>query len=166
MNCPKETKTDGRLGSPGCPHGKGAEGCSHPSNELGICANGLCPVEVEVTEAGRELLAGQHPRLASGWVTIDQELVNEIHRNAVEKGFWEANKDLGCKLALIHSEVSEVLEELRKQEPDPAAIAEELADICIRTFDLGTWLGIDVLTAIHDKVAKNAGRPPLHGKRF
>ncbi|MCF8064353.1 MAG: hypothetical protein K9K65_06090 [Desulfarculaceae bacterium] len=45
------------LGSPGCDHYAGGEACSHPANELGICATGLCPVTVEATEKGRQALA-------------------------------------------------------------------------------------------------------------
>ncbi len=45
------------LGSPGCDHYPGGEACSHQANELGICATGLCPVTVEITEEGRRALA-------------------------------------------------------------------------------------------------------------
>lgn len=40
-----------------------------------------------------------------------------LHENAKEKGFWDGEvtyDKLGNKLALVHSEVTEVLEALRK----------------------------------------------------
>ena len=40
-----------------------------------------------------------------------------VHETAIEKGFWEGPKNhdkLGNKLALVHSEVTEVLEAIRK----------------------------------------------------
>ena len=44
------------LGSPGCEYYAGGEACTHQINELGICATGLCPVTVEVTDKGRRAL--------------------------------------------------------------------------------------------------------------
>ncbi|MBU4278201.1 MAG: hypothetical protein KKC30_15780 [Proteobacteria bacterium] len=45
------------LGSQGCDHSPGGEACAHQANELGICATGLCPVTVEITEEGWRALA-------------------------------------------------------------------------------------------------------------
>lgn len=42
------------------------------------------------------------------------ELSKQIHQNAKNKGFYEGEKNIGEMLALIHSEVSEVLEADRK----------------------------------------------------
>ncbi len=41
------------------------------------------------------------------------ELVRSAHENAVEHGFWEDPPDFGTSIALIHSELSEALEEVR-----------------------------------------------------
>jgi NTP pyrophosphatase (non-canonical NTP hydrolase) len=38
------------------------------------------------------------------------ELAKEIHENAVDKGFFDYEKNIGEMLCLIHSEVSEALE--------------------------------------------------------
>ena len=55
MHRAQQKRSQGSLGSPGCPQWNG-EGCGHPGNELGLCAHGLCPVVVEVTPKGRRAL--------------------------------------------------------------------------------------------------------------
>jgi len=101
-------------------------------------------------------------------------LVKEIHPINVEKGFWSEPVMMDkyvAKLALIHSEVTEVLEALRKSQGSDK-VTEEFADILIRTFDLyetlvdageadpGLW---EVTVA---KVETNKNRPPKHGNRW
>ena len=61
-----------------------------------------------------------------------------IHQTAVEKGFWdgEINYDkLGNKLALVHSEVTEILEAIRKDKGS-REIVEEISDVLIRLLDV------------------------------
>lgn len=70
------------------------------------------------------------------------ELINDIHRNAVNHGWWEEEKSRAEIFALIHSELSEALEEYRNKKPmiyyleeKPEGIAVELADAVIRILD-------------------------------
>ena len=60
-----------------------------------------------------------------------------------------------ANLALIHSEVSEALEAVRK---DPDHIGEELADVLIRTLELAHMLGIDIGHLTEAKMRKNRVR--------
>lgn len=106
------------------------------------------------------------------------ELCREVYLDNVEKGFWEHgpsdNLDFlaATKLALIHAEVSEALEALRKDGeqdkhlPMYPAYSVELADIVIRVFDLAGWEGIPLGDVINAKLAFNKDREPKHGKKF
>jgi NTP pyrophosphatase (non-canonical NTP hydrolase) len=99
----------------------------------------------------------------------------EVHHNAVSKGFYH-DTDMtkfypqATKIALIHSEATEVLEALRKSK-GPEAIVDEISDILIRTLDLYQALfdaGVidDSLDeAMEKKAAHNKTRPHMHGVR-
>jgi NTP pyrophosphatase (non-canonical NTP hydrolase) len=99
-------------------------------------------------------------------------MINTIHNNAKEKGFWQEPIDANfilAKMCLIHSEVSEVMEAYRKQMGSDK-ILEEFADIFIRTYDLIAGMaeqGIidhsDINKIITQKMLTNAQRPKLHG---
>ena len=61
-----------------------------------------------------------------------------LHETAIEKGFWDGTisyDKVGNKLALVHSEVTEVLEAIRKNKGSEE-IVEEMADVIIRLLDL------------------------------
>lgn len=102
------------------------------------------------------------------------DIAHTIHANAVEKGFWDANTEENRvifylkQLAMIHSEVSETLEAIRK-EKGPDLVVEELADIVIRVLDLWAGMSWDHYTnkslkdAIAEKVKINSSRPKMHG---
>lgn len=115
------------------------------------------------------------------------ELVTRAHANAVNHGFWNPSPEIGTCIALIHSELSEALEEVRAGKPyvyfkevngftvtdlaerrgeKPEGIAVELADAVIRIADLCGFLGIDLETVIVEKMEYNEGRPFKHGKKF
>ena len=72
------------------------------------------------------------------------------------------------KLGHIFCEVAEAWEELRKpgKTVHSNSFHEELADIIIRILDLSEALGIDMETVLNDKMMKNEGRKPKHGKNF
>ena len=97
-------------------------------------------------------------------------LCAEAHITSKEHGFWEPGyitiKEertlLLAKMALIVSEVGEAVEEIRKE--GFANLEEELADICIRVFDLSGYLEYDLQESILQKMEKNKTRPFKHGK--
>lgn len=88
-------------------------------------------------------------------------LCKQAYETAKSKGWHDEERETGTLLALIHSEVSEALEADRKGNEEN--FAEELADVCIRTFDLCGSRGIDLEKAIIEKMEKNKSRPYKHG---
>jgi NTP pyrophosphatase (non-canonical NTP hydrolase) len=102
-----------------------------------------------------------------------------LHDTAIEKGFWEPNNEETHiifylkQIAMIHSEATEVLEAIRKEQGG-YKIVEELADILIRVLDLYQGLredgmvsqGYDIVS-LHDVFEKKARinevRDRLHG---
>lgn len=74
---------------------------------------------------------------------VMKDFAFEVYKNAVEHGFWESD-NIAEKVALVHCEVSEVMECYRNREPmcwrtedgKLEGIATELADVCIRILDL------------------------------
>lgn len=76
-----------------------------------------------------------------------------------------------AKLALIHSELTEVLEALRKSQ-GADKVTEEFADVLIRTFDLYDTLveageaDPELFGVMLDKMEVNKKRAPKHGNRW
>lgn len=122
------------------------------------------------------------------------QLCDDAHANAVEKGFYERKRELPELLMLTVSELSEAMEADRAKEPvftmaelneiaraaadGPEAelgeyhncvrgtVPEEIADAFIRLFDLCGYYGIDIDAHIAAKMKYNATRPRKHGKRY
>lgn len=97
-----------------------------------------------------------------------------LHETAIEKGFWDKPKNFdvfGNKLALIHSEVTEVLEAIRKNKGSEE-IVEEMVDILIRTLDLyasmrnGGFVEHSLDEVLFKKMQINKDRAKLHGNLF
>ena len=97
-----------------------------------------------------------------------------LHETAIEKGFWEGTisyDKVGNKLALVHSEVTEVLEAIRKSKGSES-IVEEIADVIIRLLDVYAAMrneeqvvhSLDEI--LEKKININKERPRLHGNLF
>lgn len=101
-----------------------------------------------------------------------------------DAGWWKGDEIpshpvKAMKIALIHSEVSEALEGLRKDcmddhLPNRKMFEVELADALIRIFDLAGQLDLDLGGALMDKLAYNQqradhkaeNRDKVNGKKF
>ena len=108
---------------------------------------------------------GFSPSEVIGGIQAAQDLCYDLAKHAG----WHDNidytdvREVATKLCLVHSEVSEALEGVRKGKmddhlPDRPAIEVELADAAIRIFDLAGALGFDIGSAIVRKLAYNATR--------
>jgi len=98
-------------------------------------------------------------QFADAW----EMLATEVHAIAIEHGWWEASRNDGELIALMHAELSEALEEWRKEDCNNERLAEELADCVIRVMDYAIARGLALGDAIETKVASNATRPWRHG---
>jgi len=91
-----------------------------------------------------------------------KELSQICHAIAVEKGFWDQERNIGEALMLVVTELAEAMESHRHQ--DDENFKEEIADTFIRLLDLCGGLNIDIEDEIHKKSLKNKQRPYKHGK--
>lgn len=120
------------------------------------------------------------------------EIMKEIHQNAIDHGWWDGSRTFGEFIALCHSELSEALEEYRngkeriyygcKDNNDtkemcdgdcadceygkPEGIAVELADCIIRILDYCGHKNIDIGKIIRIKHEYNKNRPYRHGGKI
>ena len=109
-----------------------------------------------------------------------QDFMEEVHETAVAHGWWDTEEDCNVptKIALIHSELSEALEEFRDSKFDmyyvpvgdegeskPEGMSVELADAIIRILDLCAEYDIDIVGALKEKANYNRTRPFRHGGR-
>lgn len=117
------------------------------------------------------------------------ELSIDVHKNAVEHGWWDSEREIGTILMLIVTELAETMEEHRNGfKPNevyysgktkegeaftsttgteickkPEGIPIELADAVIRILDYCGKEGIDLDRAISIKHEYNKTRPYKHG---
>lgn len=123
------------------------------------------------------------------------DLAKRINEGAREKGFWnsmdsaidvledhaseygaskdtiKATKDafIAQKIALVHGELSEAIEAMRKNrygKEQKDTFENEIADAIIRLLDIAGEMDIDINAEIAWKMDYNLHRPIKHGKEF
>lgn len=115
------------------------------------------------------------------------KLCKDAHNISISKGWYpKEGRNIGELIALIHSELSEALEEARKllfkntknnnytyflideetQKEKPEGFSIEIADAVIRIADMCGYLGIDLEKAIKTKMAYNKIRSNKHGGKI
>lgn len=110
------------------------------------------------------------------------DLAFEAYSTAVAHGWWNDKRSFPEQLCLIHSEVSEALEEYRDGHPitwrlqpgvigmggrvGPKGVPVELADIIIRVLDICGRYDINIGNVVLEKMAYNSDRPHRHGGKL
>lgn len=101
-----------------------------------------------------------------------RELQRLAYENAIAKGWHETPRSDGEMICLMHSELSEALEELRngrhpaeiyRNGEKPEGVPIELADVVIRIFDFCGLHRINLQSAIVTKMVYNQTRLHRHG---
>jgi NTP pyrophosphatase (non-canonical NTP hydrolase) len=108
-----------------------------------------------------------------------RELCSRAYFTNVDKGFHEYRPHFHLPgtggterdarhylslLALVGTEVAEACEEVRVWNREE--FVKELADICIRVFDISAVAGVDLEAAILAKMEQNSSRPYKHGGKI
>lgn len=132
------------------------------------------------------------PTLEELFISHLNDLANLVHENSVNKGFWPTKSDStgpgeidyaarnkGEMIALMHSELSELLEAVRHDGsarhehklvdihcPEFTSEEIELADLIIRALDYAKGFKLRVGEAIIAKHKYNTTREYKHGKAF
>ena len=126
---------------------------------------------------------------------IVNEVAEDIHRNAKEKGWWDEERSPAEIIALCHSELSEALECFRKGDPaeyftkivtdgfnghyaqetdmtkwskdkKTEGWATEMIDCVIRIFDFLEYKKVNISGVLWRKHEFNQTRERKHGKKF
>lgn len=121
------------------------------------------------------------------------DLAKECFQTSKDHGFHDPPKSVGEDIALMHSELSEALEDHRRNKAPnaywyedgklhledtgthrrsleghllkPCGIPSEMADVIVRVLDFCGAHKIDIARAVSEKMAYNQSRPFRHGNK-
>jgi len=100
------------------------------------------------------------------------QMQEEVHRTAIEHGWWEKPRPVGEVLMLMVTELAEAMEAYRSGNPESEKIPgfsqmeEELADVVIRLLDFAGGEDLDIEGALIAKMLYNEKRPYRHGGKI
>lgn len=112
--------------------------------------------------------------------TVFERMQDEVFRLNSSKGWYDEDRSVGDMVALLHSEVSEVLEAYRtwkfqdgtklvsdnaESVRKPEGVGSEMADCLIRLLDMAKRWNVDLPAEFTRKMAYNWTRPYRHGGR-
>jgi NTP pyrophosphatase (non-canonical NTP hydrolase) len=108
--------------------------------------------------------------------TVFERMQEEVFRLNNSKGWFDEDRSVGDMVALLHSEVSEILEAYRSWKfqdateripnghlDKPEGVGAEMADCLIRLLDMAKRWDIDLSAEFTRKMAYNWTREYRHG---
>lgn len=102
-----------------------------------------------------------------------EQLQQQVFEANALQGFWDGAQDnVASKVALMHTELSELLEadrkgiEVSEHIPEFTGIEEEAADLLIRLMDFSGRFNLRLGQAVTAKLLFNLNRPHKHGKGY
>src|SRR4030095_16372594 len=107
------------------------------------------------------------------FTTSFEYLQNDIHKNAIAKGFYNTPPSDIERICLMHEELGGATEAIRKIQmpsdehcPNFSRLEIKLADTIIRIMDYAQYKKLRVVQAILAKIKANKERPYMHGKKI
>jgi len=74
----------------------------------------FCGAEGPPEDTDREAIEAWNMRVENGFIQAWHQVADSVHQIARRKGWWDAERNDGEIIALMHSELSEALEALRQ----------------------------------------------------